>query len=161
MLISYCQKKEWKTPRDSYVEMRQLVMPNHTNPQNTIFGGTIMSWIDLAAGMAATRHSERTVVTAHIDQISFKAPCKVGDHVLIKAVVEYVGKSSLEVMVEVVRENPLICESVITSTARLTMVAVDEQGKPTPVVPLKPSTPEEEKAYKEAEKLVQLRKKGA
>lgn len=81
-----------KKPSDSHVEIRQLVMPHHTNPKNTIFGGVVMSWIDSAAAMVAERHTQQNVVTVHINDISFKAPLLVGDHCLIKASVNYVGK---------------------------------------------------------------------
>ena len=78
-------QSESKTVAESAVEMRFLVMPNDTNPQNSIFGGVVMSWIDMAAAMCAERHSNRPVVTVHVDDISFKAPMKIGDHALIKA----------------------------------------------------------------------------
>ncbi|MGZ3787990.1 MAG: acyl-CoA thioesterase, partial [Bacteriovorax sp.] len=67
-------QNESKTVRESAVETRYLVMPNHTNPQNSIFGGVVMSWIDMAAAMVAERHTNRPVVTVHVDGISFKAP---------------------------------------------------------------------------------------
>ncbi len=90
-----------KTVSESSVLMRYLVMPNHTNPQNSIFGGVVMSWIDMAAAMVAERHSNRPVVTVHVDDISFKAPIKIGDHVLIKASLNYVGKTSMLIGVKV------------------------------------------------------------
>ncbi len=152
-------KKESKTPKDSWVEMRQIVMPNHTNPQNAIFGGVLMSWIDMAAAMTATRHSERTVVTAHIDSISFKAPIKIGHHVLIKAAVNYVGRTSMEVGAKVIRENPLTGESETTTTAYLTFVALDDNGKPTEIPNLKLVTKDDKRRHQNAQKRVALRKK--
>ena len=121
---------EPKTAGESAVEMRNLVMPNHTNPQNSIFGGVVMSWIDLAAAMVAERHSNRPVVTVHIDDISFKAPIKIGDHVLIKASLNYVGKTSMLVGVKVIAENPFTGITRHTTTAYLTFVALDDIGRP-------------------------------
>lgn len=148
-----------KNPRESVVEMREMVMPNHTNPQNTIFGGVVMSWIDIAAAMCASRHSGRPVVTVHIDSINFKEPIKIGHHVYIMAKISYVGKSSMEIEVIVKSENPYTGDSRITTTAFLTFVAVDEFGKPVPVNPLKVETEEDKKRYNEAKKRAENRKK--
>jgi len=84
-----------KTPSETAIEMREMVMPSHTNTHGTIFGGTVMSWIDIAAAMVAARHCGKPVVTAHIDDIDFIAPIKMGYHVLIQASLNYVGKSSM------------------------------------------------------------------
>lgn len=119
-----------KTPSESAVEMRYLVMPNDTNPQNSIFGGVVMSWIDMAAAMVAERHSNRPVVTVHVGDISFKAPIKIGDHVLIKASLNYVGKTSMLVGVKVVAENPFTGITRHTTTAYLSFVALDDIGRP-------------------------------
>lgn len=119
-----------RRPSESAVEMRFLVMPNHTNPQNTIFGGVVMSWIDMAAAMVAERHSNRPVVTVHVGDISFKAPIKIGDHVLIKASINYVGRTSMLVGVKVFAENPFTGISRHTTTAYLAFVALDDIGRP-------------------------------
>lgn len=124
------------TPDESAVEMRQMVMPNHANPNNTIFGGVIMSWIDIAAAMASQKHARRQTVTVHVDEISFKGPVKVGHHVLIKAKVNNVGKTSMEIGVRVESENPITGEIRLTTKAYLTFVALDEHGRPIPVPPL-------------------------
>ncbi len=124
------QKIISKKVSDSAVEVRYLVMPNHTNPQNSIFGGVVMSWIDMAAALVAERHSNRPVVTVHVGDISFKAPIKIGDHVLIKASLNFVGKTSMLVGVKVIAENPFTEISRHTTTAYLTFVALDDIGKP-------------------------------
>lgn len=123
-------QNEAKKVSESAVEMRYLVMPNDTNPQNSIFGGVVMSWIDMAAAMAAERHSNRPVVTVHVGDISFKAPIRIGDHVLIKASINYVGNTSMLVGVKVIAENPFTGISRHTTTAYLTFVALDDIGRP-------------------------------
>lgn len=140
---------EPRTVSESAVEMRNLVMPNHTNPQNSIFGGVVMSWIDLAAAMVAERHSNRPVVTVHIDDISFKAPIKIGDHVLIKASLNFVGNTSMLVGVKVIAENPFTGISRHTTTAYLTFVALDDIGRPIKVRGLIPETTEEIRRFDE------------
>ena len=132
-----------KTVKESAVEMRYLVMPNHTNPQNSIFGGVVMSWIDMAAAMVAERHSNRPVVTVHVDDISFKAPIRIGDHVLIRASLNYVGKSSMLVGVKVVAENPFTGISRHTTTAYLAFVALDDIGRPIQIRGVIPESDEE------------------
>lgn len=149
-----------KKVSESAVVTRYLVMPNDTNPQNSIFGGVVMSWIDMVAAMVAERHSHRPVVTVHIDDISFKAPIKIGDHVLIQASLNYVGKTSMLVGVKVIAENPFTGISRHTTTAYLTFVALDDIGKPIEVCKVIPETDEEKRRYEEGEKrLKQLREK--
>ncbi len=118
----------------SEVIMTQLVLPIHTNSLDTIFGGTIMSWIDVAAAISAQRHSNQAVVTASIDELSFYAPVKNGWVVNLKSKVNFVARSSMEVGVRVDAENPRTGEVFHTSSAYLTFVALDSMGKPS-VVP--------------------------
>jgi acyl-CoA hydrolase len=138
--------------------MRYLVMPNNTNPQNSIFGGVVMSWIDMAAAMVCERHSNRPVVTVHIGDISFKAPIKIGDHVLIKASLNYVGKTSMLVGVKVVAENPFTGITRHTTTAYLTFVALDDIGKPIEVNPLILESDDEKRRYEDAKKRIEMMK---
>lgn len=153
------QVKE-KTPQDSAIEMRYLVMPSHTNPQYSIFGGVVMSWIDMAAAMVAERHSNRPVVTVHIDDISFKAPIKIGDHVTIKAMMNYVGTSSMLIGVKVIAENPFTGINRHTTTAYLTFVALDDIGKPIGVPKLIPQTDEEKRRFEEGKvRMEELKRK--
>jgi acyl-CoA hydrolase len=147
-----------KTPKDSSLEMREMVMPNHTNPQNTVFGGTVMSWIDIAAAMVAARHCGRPVVTAHIDDIDFIAPIKVGYHVLIQASLNYVGRTSMIVGVKVTSENPYTGESRTTTKAYLTFVALDDLGRPVEVPALVPESEDEIRRFENAKKRVQMKK---
>jgi acyl-CoA hydrolase len=150
---------EAKTPSESAVETRYLVMPPQANPQGTAFGGAVVGWIDMTAAMAAQRHSGREVVTAGIDSLVFREPIRIGDHVILKAAVNYVSRSSMEVGVQVIRENPYTGARVIATTAHLTLVALDEQKRPTPVRPLRPETPEEKRRYEDARRRVEDRKK--
>lgn len=145
------QQKMDKTAKDSAVEMRYLVMPNDTNPQNSIFGGVVMSWIDMAAAMVAERHSNRPVVTVHVGDISFKAPIKIGDHVLIKASLNYVGRTSMLVGVKVIAENPFTGITRHTTTAYLTFVALDDIGRPIEAGKVIPESEDEKRRFKEGE----------
>jgi len=152
-------QKEAKKASESAVEMRYLVMPNHTNPQNTIFGGVVMSWIDMAAAMVAERHSNRPVVTVHVDDISFKAPIRIGDHVLIKASLNFVGKSSMLVGVKVVAENPFTGISRHTTTAYLAFVALDDVGRPIAVRSVIPESDEEIRRFQEGKNRIEEMKR--
>lgn len=147
-----------KTPSETAVEMREMVMPNHTNSHGNVFGGTVMSWIDIAAAMVAARHCGRPVVTAHIDDIDFYAPIKMGYHVLIQASLNYVGKTSMIVGVKVTSENPYTGEARTTTRAYLTFVALDDLGRPIQVPGLSPETEDEIRRFENAEKRVQMKK---
>lgn len=153
------KQNEAKTVNESAVEMRYLVMPNHTNPQNSIFGGVVMSWIDMAAAMVAERHSNRPVVTVHIDDISFKAPIKIGDHVLIKASLNYVGKTSMLVGVKVFAENPFTGITRHTTTAYLVFVALDDIGKPLQVRAVIPESDDEIRRFAEGKTRIEEMKR--
>jgi acyl-CoA hydrolase len=152
-------QNEPKTVSESAVEMRFLVMPNDTNPQNSIFGGTVMSWIDMAAAMVAERHSNRPVVTVHVDDISFKAPMKVGDHALIKASINYVGKTSMLVGVKVIAENPFTGITRHTTTAYLAFVALDDIGRPIQIRGLIPESEDEIRRYTDGQARIEDMKK--
>tara|TARA_Y100000780_G_C13695797_1_gene421854 strand:- start:22939 stop:23427 length:489 start_codon:yes stop_codon:yes gene_type:complete len=139
-----------KTPAESAVEMREMVMPTDTNKHGTIFGGKIMSWIDIAAAMAAERHCNNPVVTAHISDIDFISPINVGYHVSIKASVNYVGTSSMIVGVRVDSENPYTGDKKKTTKAYVTFVAIDEAGRPREVPRLKPESSDEKRRFENA-----------
>jgi acyl-CoA hydrolase len=151
-------KEKGKTPRESAVETRYLIMPHQANPHGTAFGGTIVAWIDMVAAMAAQRHCGREVVTAGIDSLAFKEPIRIGDHVVLRAAVNYVSRSSMEVGVQVTREDPYNGEQTIATTAHLTFVALDENKKPTAAPPILPETEQEKKRYEHAKLRVQTRK---
>jgi len=147
-----------KSPSQSSVETRYLLMPHQANPYGTAFGGVIMAWIDMVAAMAAQRHCGREVVTAGIDSLAFKEPIRIGDHVCLKASVNYVSRSSMEVGVRVVREEPYSGRKAIATTAHLTFVALDENKKPTPAPAILAETEQEKRRYENARLRVQARK---
>lgn len=147
-----------KTPRESQVETRCLLLPQHANAFGVAFGGTIMSWIDMVAAMVAQRHCECEVVTASTDKISFRAPIYVGEQVLLKASANYVGLTSMEVGVQVLSENPLTGKSLRATTAYLTFVGLDKNKRPCPIPRLRPETPDEIRRYENARLRVEARK---
>lgn len=147
-----------KTPRDSRMETCYLVMPHQANDIGIAFGGTIMSWIDMLAAMVAQKHCEGKVVTVSIDKISFLRPIRIGDHIVLRASVNYVGTTSLEVGVQVTGENPYTGESVRATTAYLTFVGLDEAGHPSAVPRLRPETPDEIRRHDNARVRVEARK---
>jgi acyl-CoA hydrolase len=150
--------KAAKTPGQSAVVSRYLVMPDQANPCGTAFGGAIVAWIDMVASMAAQKHCGKEVVTAAIDSLNFREPVYVGDHVVLKASVNYAGRTSMEVGVRVTREDPYSQKEIIATTAHLTFVALDKNKKPTPVPRLVPETPDEIRRYENAKIRVQARK---
>lgn len=139
-----------KKPSQSSVTTRYLVMPGQANPYGTAFGGAIVAWIDMVAAMSAQRHAGKETVTASIDSIVFKEPIYVGDQVVLKASVNYVGRTSMEVGVQVTREDPIANDSVIATTAHLTMVALGQDKKPVAVPPISPQTDDEKRRYENA-----------
>lgn len=147
-----------KSPSESAVETRYLIMPQQANPHGTAFGGAIVAWIDMVAAMAAQRHAGCEVVTAAIDSLAFKEPIRIGDHVTLKASVNYVSRSSMEVGVQVVKEDPYTGQKVLATTAFLTFVALDENKRPTAAPPILPETEAEKCRYENAKLRVQARK---
>ena len=145
--------------KDSEVTMTELVLPAHTNSLGTIFGGVVMSWIDIAAAIAAQRHSQRAVVTASIDALHFVAPIKTGWIANLKASVNYVSKSSMEIGVRVESENPISGERFHTVTAYLTFVALDQMGHPVEIPKVLPETADQKRRYERAQKRRELRLK--
>ena len=136
----------------SHVVMTELVLPSHTNALDTIFGGVVMSWIDIAAAIAAQRHSGKNVVTASLDELSFIAPIRRGWVVNLQANVNYVSRTSMEVGVKVTAENPRTSELFHTATAYTTFVAIGSDGKPSPVPALICETEDEKRRYEEGQK---------
>ncbi len=140
---------EKKTPSQSQVEMTQIVLAGQANSMGNAFGGQIMQWIDIAAAVAARRHCTGVAVTASMDGLSFKAPIRLGDVVVLKASVNRSWRTSMEVGVRVEAEHP-DGTRVHSASAYLTFVALDSAGRPRPVPLLEPSTPEEERRFREA-----------
>lgn len=110
--------------------------PQDTNGLGNVHGGVIMKMVDEAGGLAAMRHARRPTVTVVMDSMTFMEPIRVGMMLQCNAELTYAGRTSMEVRVEVVAENPLLGTSSVTNTAYLVYVALDENGRPTPVPPL-------------------------
>ena len=110
--------------------MSEIVFPNHTNHLGTLFGGTALAWMDKAAFIAATRYARRTVVTARSEQVDFSQPIRQGQLVEVIARVVEVGRSSMQVDVELLGEDLLSGDSHLCTRGRFTMIALDAHGKP-------------------------------
>ncbi|MCP4166569.1 MAG: acyl-CoA thioesterase [Chloroflexi bacterium] len=139
-----------KRAYESYVEMTQLVLPPHANGLGTAFGGQIMSWIDICAGVAAMRHARQIVVTVSMDDLHFRQGIRIGEVVILKAQVNRAFNTSMEVGVRVQAENPLTGELRRSSSAYLTFVAIDEQGNRVKIPALIPETENQKRRYDEA-----------
>lgn len=134
----------------SRVEMSHLLLPNEANPLGTVHGGIIMRLVDEAGGVAAARHANRHCVTAAIDSMSFLAPARVGNLVILKASVNYVGTTSIEAGVRVEMEELLTGHRTHISSAYLVYVALGDDGKPVRVPPLIPENDEDRRRLAEA-----------
>jgi len=132
-----------KLASGSRVEMTQLVLPSYANSFGNAFGGRVMQWIDLAAAMAAMRHSRMPVVTASIDQLAFHAPIRVAQIAILRAQVNAVFGSSMEIEVTVDAEDPRTGEKKLCCDAFLTFVALGPDGKPSKAPLLLTETEEE------------------
>lgn len=135
---------------ETHHETTQLMMPQHANVLGNVFGGVILAMMDTAAGIAALRHARSTCVTASVDRVDFREPIHIGDLVVMKASVNYVGRSSMEVGVRVETEHLLTGERRHTNSCYLTFVAIDRNGRPIPVPPITPETPAQVRRYEAA-----------
>ena len=113
--------------------MLEIVFPDHTNHLGTLFGGQALAWMDKAAFIAASRYARRTVVTARSEQVDFKLPIRQGQLVETIARVVEVGRTSMQVEVEVVAEDLLSGARELCTRGRFVMIALDEAGAPTQV----------------------------
>jgi len=141
---------EGKRIRESTIIMAQLMNPEDANIAGNVHGGVIMKLIDNAAGCAAIRHSRSNVVTASIDRLDFHNPVFVGDLVTLKASLNFVGKTSMELGVRVEAENLITGHIRHTASAYLTFVALDSNGRPFPLSPLVVETEEDKRRNQEA-----------
>jgi len=139
-----------KTAKESSVIIAQVMNPQDANPAGNVHGGVIMKLIDTAAAVVATRHSRCNTVTASIDSLLFHNPIYIGDLVFFKSSLNMTGKTSMEIGVRVEAENLMTGEIRHSVSAYLTFVALDKDGRPTPVPPLNLETDEERRRNKEA-----------
>lgn len=144
--------------RDSQSDMAEIVLPNDANPLNALLGGRLMHWIDLAGAMAAHRHSRMYVVTASIDHLDFLVPVHVGDLVILRSSVNRVYHTSMEVGVKVWVENYHRETTRHVSSAYLTFVAIDREGRHCPVPAVIPETDEERRRYDDAGRRREVRR---
>jgi uncharacterized protein (TIGR00369 family) len=141
----------------SRIQLAQMMMPEHANTHGNVHGGWIMKLVDEAGALASTRHAAHRTVTVAIDQMVFRHPIHIGDLVILNAEVSYVGRTSLEVEVNVIAENPISSERIFTNAAYLVYVAIDNNGKPTQVPPLVAETEEEQSRIDAAKRRHQRR----
>jgi acyl-CoA hydrolase len=141
-----------KSAQDSVVIMTELVLPQHTNAIGSIFGGVVMSWIDIAAAISSGKYAKSSTVTASIDALHFIAPINLGHVVELRASVNFTGRTSMEIGVRVDSEHPLTGERFHNVSAYLTFVAIGSDGKPRPVPPLLLETDVQKRRYSAATK---------
>ncbi len=149
--------KKAKRVQDSAVQMTELVLPNDTNTLNNLMGGRMMHWMDIISAIAAQKHSNRIVVTASVDNVSFAEPIELGNVVTLSAKVTRSFNSSMEVYIEVYAEDIPSGEKSLSNRAFFTFVAVDQTGRPIDVPELIPETDEEKELYAGALRRRQLR----
>jgi len=146
-----------KSPRESEVVMTQMILPSDANSVGTAFGGKVMEWIDICGAVSAQRHCRQVVVTASMDDLHFHAPIRVGWTLTLHARVIATFRTSMEVGVTAIAENPLTGDKNLTTSALLTFVALTAGGERVPVPPLTLETEEERAAFREAEQRRQER----
>lgn len=149
--------KKKKTASESETIMNELVLPNDTNTLNNLMGGRLMHWMDIAAAIAAQKHSNRIVVTASVDNVSFSEPIRLGNVVTFKAKVTRAFNSSMEVYIEVTAEDIPAKKKLESNKAFFTFVAVDQSGSPIDVPEVIPETEEEKELHAGALRRRQLR----
>lgn len=138
--------KRWQ---DSYTEQVQILMPEHINGANRLFGGKLLAWIDVVAAVTARRHSGYDVTTACIDHLKFLAPAHINETVLLTGRITWTGRTSMEVRVDTYTESGDTRKLV--NRAYLVMVAIDKDEKPVPVPGLMIETEEDRREWEMAE----------
>ena len=146
-----------KFAKESFTIMNELVLPNDTNTLNNLMGGRLLHWMDIAAAISAQKHCNRIVVTASVDNVSFKHPIKLGDVITIEAKVTRALNTSVEVRLDVWAENIPSSTRQKSNEAYYTFVALDQSGRTIPVPELIPETAEEIELFQGALRRRQLR----
>jgi acyl-CoA hydrolase len=139
-----------RTVKETQHETSQLMMPQHSNNLNNVFGGVILAMMDTAAAVSAIRHARMTCVTVSVDRVDFRQPIYLGELVIMKCSVNFVGRTSMEVGVRVEAEHLLTGVRRHTNSCYLTYVAVDATGRPVEVPRLVVEEPEEVRRYEAA-----------
>jgi acyl-CoA hydrolase len=141
---------EGKAVRESAYEYSELALPNDSNGLGNVLGGKVMHLVDLAAAIAGLRHAHTPVVTASVDNLNFLQPVKIGELIILRASVNRVFRTSMEIGVKVMTEKLLTGERRHTCSAYLTFVAIDREGKAIPIVPVVPETDDEKRRFRQA-----------
>ncbi len=141
-----------KAVRESLTEVADLMFPPDANMHGTVFGGKVLQMVDKAASVCAMRHAGKPCVTVAMERVEFLIPIRVGTFLIAQARVHFVGKTSLEVGVEVYAEDMPGGARTHTNSCLVTMVAVDAHGRPTGVPSLLVETPDEKERWAAAER---------
>ena len=143
-------KRAGKPVAESTTTSVRIMMPTDANIRGNVFGGSIMRYMDEIAAVVAFRHAQKNVVTASIDRMNFIAPVYIGNLLVLKASVNYVGKTSMEVGVRMEAEDLITGRVTHVGSCFLTYVALDDRGNPTQVRPVTPVSRDEKRRYREA-----------
>ncbi len=141
---------ESRTVKETQHETSQMMLPQHSNNLGLVFGGVILAMMDTASAVCAIRHARAICVTASVDRVDFREPVHLGDLVIMKCSVNYVGRTSMEVGVRVESEDLQTGTRRHTNSCYLTFVAIDRNGKPVEVPRLIPETDDEIRRYEAA-----------
>src|SRR6202790_1536146 len=136
--------------RESVSEYSEFALPNDANTLGNVLGGKVMHLVDIAAALAAVRHSRCAVVTASVDHMNFLHPVHIGELIVLRSSVNRVFRTSMEIGVHVVTEKLRTGERLHTCSAYLAFVALDDQGKVTAIVPVIPETEDEMRRFRQA-----------
>jgi acyl-CoA hydrolase len=148
-----------KPMRASRATVIRQMMPSDANPHGNVHGGVIMRTVDEVAGIVAHRHARRNVVTARLDRMDFLEPVFIGNALTLDARLCFTGRTSMEIMVDIHAENLDTGEVVHTGTAWVTMIAINDRGKPVPIEPVVPETDEEKRLFDVAKARYEARRK--
>ena len=144
------RQRRGKPSTRSHVEMTEVILPEDSNQYGHAWGGRVMALIDKAAAIASVRHCRSNVVTASVDSLTFRAPVRLGHILRLYAAVNAAFRTSMEVGVRVVSEDPLTGRQAHCCSAYVTMVSLDAQGRPAPVPRLLPSGPQARRRQSDA-----------
>lgn len=147
-----------KSVADTRITLSQLMGPQDANSLGNVHGGVIMKLVDEAGGLAAMRHAQNVVVTVAVDSMTFKQPIRTRDLVTITAELTYVGRTSMEVRVDVLAEHPIEGTITHTNSAYLVYVALDSEGRPCEVPPLKLESALQKERWQAAQERQEFRK---
>lgn len=145
-----------RTPKESTAIATDLILPSETNPINNLFGGELLARMDRIASIAARRHSRRYVVTASVNNVAFQKPIPLGSVITLEANISRAFTTSMEVIIDVWIEDRENGERTLANDAIYTFVAVNDQGRPVQIPPLKPETEREKNRYEAALRRKQL-----